>query len=115
MAVIPDDGLMFSPNVVTNKRREVSNDSPDSIMLPQSLFENLDNANASLFFTFYETAVLFPLGEGSQEGTAVGTGVIAASVAGRDIANLQENVTILLQLENTVGYTCSSCACACNY
>ena len=81
----------------------MSDDSPNSITLLQSLFEDLDNASASVFFTLYETAVFFPLAEGSQEDTTVGTSVIAAAVAGRDITNLQENVTILLQLENPVG------------
>ena len=81
-------------------------------MLPQSLFEDLGNASASVFFTLYETAVFFtlyetavffPLAEGSQEDATVGTSVIAAAVAGMYITNLQENITILLQLENPVG------------
>ena len=82
-------------------------------MLPRSLFESL--GNASVFFTFYETPIFFPLAEGSREDIVVGTSVIAATVAGNDIMNLQENVTILLQLQNPVGSLSHACKYACTY
>ena len=97
---IPDEILQFSPNAVTRKRRQTF-DTPE-IMLPQSLYDNISSP-IGMFFAFYATPDFFPLAEGSQDNYFIGTPVIGATVAGtEEFENLQESVTILLQLENSV-------------
>ena len=96
----PDEILQFSPNAVTRKRRQTF-DAP-AIMLPQSLYDNISSP-IGMFFTFYATPDFFPLAEGSQGNQFIGTPVIGAMVAGTEgFGNLQESVTILLRLENSV-------------
>ena len=75
-----------------------------AIRLPPSLF-NLDQVtgeDVGLGFTFYESANLFPLANGTREGTTIGTSVIGALVAGKDVLNLDDPVEITLSLLNDV-------------
>lgn len=80
------------------------------ISLPPSLFKRIndtDTNSTGLVFTVYKKSTLFPVGRNTFSSnmedtiTQVGTDIIAANV-GRDIAfeNLQDPVTIILQLEN---------------
>ena len=82
-----------------------------SVSLPPSLFQQIndtDTNSTGLVFTLYKKSTLFPVGRKAMSTglahattTKVGTNIIAASV-GRDIPfeNLQDPVTIILQLEN---------------
>ena len=89
-----------------------------AVMLPPSLFlqitqqQNDTNSNAAgatgIVFTFYDSAVLFPLGNGTNSSDnddiliMVGTPVIGADIAGLEVIELAEPFTILLRLNNEV-------------
>ena len=77
-----------------------------AISLPASLFEQIeDRPNVGVFFAFYETPTLFPVGGESDRPTlpgqtAVGSDIIAATVGpGINFQNLDEPVTIVLRLQ----------------
>lgn len=77
-----------------------------AISLPPSLFERInDRPNVGIFFGFYETPTLFPVGRESdgatlRRQTVVGSDIIAATVGpGINFQNLDEPVTILLRLQ----------------
>ena len=74
-------------------------DQGASISLPPSLFAELENATeVGVVFTFYETAALFPLPEGSPSNLTVGSSVIGALVGGQSFSDLRDPVTIFLRL-----------------
>ena len=93
--------------------KEISQEQ-DGIKLPPPLFNNEAliskyNANDSigLFFTLYNNSTLFPVNGGNNLSsdrleTVVGSRIIAATVSGLELCNLeeQERVTIVLQLLN---------------
>ena len=87
---------MLVVNVTTTTLQE---DQDASISLPPSLFEELGNATeVGVGFTFYETAALFPLPEGSPSNLTIGSSVIGALVDGQSFSNLRDPVTIFLRL-----------------
>ena len=87
---------MLVVNVTTTTLQE---DQDASIFLPPSLFEELGNAaEVGVGFTFYETAALFPLPEGSPSNLTIGSSVIGALVGGQSFSNLSDPVTIFLRL-----------------
>ena len=87
---------MLVVNVTTTALQE---DQDASISLPPSLFAELGNATeVGVGFTFYETAALFPLPEGSPSNLTVGSSVIGALVGGQSFSNLRDPVTIFLRL-----------------
>ena len=70
-----------------------------SIFLPPSLFAKLENTTkVGIGFTFYETAALFPLPDGSPSNLTIASAVIGALVAGQSFFNLPEPVNISLHL-----------------
>ena len=73
------------------------------IALPVSLFEEINTTDVGIFFTFYETAALFPLRGDLPDNFTVGTTVIGATVAGEVFQNLSEPIVIILQLSDEVG------------
>ena len=74
-----------------------------SVSLVPSLFAELGSTTeVGLGFTFYETAVLFPLREGSPSNLTIGSAVIGALVAGQSFSNLYDPVTIFLHLTQPV-------------
>ena len=73
------------------------------IALPVSLFEEINTTDVGVFFTFYETAALFPLRGDLPDNFTVGTSVIGAAVAGEIFQNLSEPIVITLQMLNEVG------------
>ena len=78
-----------------------------SIALPPSLFAELRNATETgIGFTFYETSALFPLPEDSPSNLTVGSHVIGAFVAGQNVSNLSDPVTIFLRLTHPVCMLC---------
>ena len=80
-------------------------DQDAAISLPPSLFAELDLLNTTevgIGFTFYETAALFPLAEGSPSNLTVGSSVVGALVGGQSFSGLQVPVTIFLQLTSQV-------------
>ena len=80
-------------------------DQDAAISLPPSLFAELDLLNTTevgVGFTFYETAALFPLPEGSPSNLTVGSPVIGALVVGQSFSDLQDPVTIFLRLTRQV-------------
>ncbi len=76
------------------------------IFLSESLFEDIVNegneSDVSLFFTFYETPVLFPLGSATPPTITVGSAIIGATISGQEIQNLTDPITIFLELVNEV-------------
>ena len=80
-------------------------DQDAAISLPPSLFADLDLVNTTevgIGFTFYETAALFPLPEGSPSNLTIGSSVIGALVGGQSFSDLQDPVIIFLHLTNQV-------------
>ena len=74
-----------------------------SVSLVPSLFAELGSTTeVGLGFTFYETAVLFPLREGSPSNLTIGSAVIGALVAGQSFSNLYDPVTVFLHLTQPV-------------
>ena len=76
-----------------------------SISLPPSLFSKLVPVNTTevgIGFTFYETAALFPLPEGSPSNLTIGSPVIGALVGGQSFSDLQDPVIIFLRLTHQV-------------
>ena len=78
-----------------------------AISLPASLFERInDRPTVGIFFGFYETPTLFPVG-GESDGatlprqTVVGSDITAAPVGpGINFQNLDEPVTIYKSLKD---------------
>ena len=83
--------------------------SVSSISLPTDVFINAAKDETGIVFTYYNTSVLFPLRivdqKVSENSTykAIGSPVIAANVAGQNITNLKEPITITLYIYNEVG------------
>lgn len=73
-----------------------------SIALPPSLFAELMDTSVGIGFTFYETAVLFPLPNDSPDNLTIGSAVIGALVAGESFFDLRDPVTIFLRLSGQV-------------
>ena len=92
------NGLNYS-SLATGTQSQQS-DTITNINLPRSLFERLNSTTVDVFFTFYESPVLFPL-RGGSNGT-IGTPVIGATVVGFQISGVEENVTAIFQLKNSV-------------
>ena len=68
------------------------------------MFTKATGDETGIVFTYYNTSVLFPLRIGGQEVSemsaykAIGSPVIAATVAGQNITNLKEPITITLYI-----------------
>ena len=77
-------------------------DQDAAISLPPSLFQLVNTTEVGIGFTFYETAALFPLPEGSPSNLTVGSPVIGALVVGQSFSDLQDPVTIFLRLTRQV-------------
>ena len=76
-----------------------------SIALPQSLFADLELMNTmtvGIGFTFYKTAALFPLPEGSPSNLTIGSPVIGAFVASQNVSDLRNPVIIIFRLTQPV-------------
>lgn len=91
---------------LTNSEDAGTGDSPDatepetvvSITLPATLFNEASDEEVGLAFTFYESSNLFPLANGTRNDVVVGTSVIGALVAGKDVLDLEDPVIITLSL-----------------
>lgn len=89
--------------------RELSPQQDAIISLPASLFERFhDRENIGMFFSFYETATLFPLVRRSNTSgmarklkySKVGTQVVGATVnTSKELLDLEEPVTVIFQLQ----------------
>ena len=97
---LQSDGTTFA--APREPQQSVPEDQGPSIALPPSLFNNLITRDVGVFFTHYATAVFFPLAEGIREDIVIGTSVIGASVANVTVRNLENNITVVFQLQNTV-------------
>ena len=77
-------------------------DDSMSFSLPASLFNGV--GDVSLFFTAYTTAALFPLATDPSRNDRfeLGSSVIGATVTGRDVRSLPNNITIRLLMRNEV-------------
>ena len=72
-----------------------------TLSLPPSLFTDnrISQTKTGIFFSFYETAVLFPLKNTTENDTIdIGSSVIGATVAGVVAKNLDDPVMIALQV-----------------
>ena len=78
-----------------------------AISLPATLFERVDQENVGVFFAFYETATLFPVGGqntisdgNTSRQTQVGSQVVAATIdSNQELTNLENPVTIVFRLQ----------------
>ena len=80
-------------------------DQNASIALPQSLFADLElvtTMTVGIGFTFYETAALFPLPEGSPPNLNIGSPVIGAFVASQNVSDLHDPIIIIFHLTQPV-------------
>ena len=77
-------------------------DDSMSLSLPASLFNGAGDVRLS--FTAYSTAALFPLATDPSRNDRfeLGSSVIGASVTGRDVRHLSNNVTISLLMRHEV-------------
>ena len=105
---IEDKKYMFADDIQTSSSIMTPYAGIMSVSLPPSLFKQIndtDTNSTGLVFTVYQKSTLFPVGRKASSSnkakTKIGTNIIAASV-GRDVAfeNLQDPVTIILQLES---------------
>ena len=81
---------------------EAGTEGVSSIQLPPSIFDDSDSGeDVGLVFTYYDTASLFPL-DVDNNSTVVASNIIGAIIGSKTVANLKENVTILLPLKNPV-------------
>ena len=78
------------------------------ISLPPTLFDQVfdqaSNEDVGLAFTFYESSNLFPLANGTDTGTVIGSSVIGAIVAGKPVLDLPDPVIIVLPILDPVRY-----------
>lgn len=76
------------------------------ISLPPTLFDQVfdpvSNEDVGLAFTFYESANLFPLANGTNSLSVIGSSVIGAIVAGKPVLDLIDPVVIVLPLQDQV-------------
>ena len=99
---VPRTNLLSGDTTFTAPQQNITEDQSPSIALPPSVFINLTRPIIGVFFTHYATAVFFPLAEGTREDIVIGTSVIGASVANITVRNLEDNITVVFQLRNTV-------------
>lgn len=99
---VPRTNLLSGDTTFTAPQQNITEDQSPSIALPPSVFINLTRPMIGVFFTHYATAVFFPLAEGTREDIVIGTSVIGASVANVTVRNLEDNITVVFQLRNTV-------------
>ena len=99
---VPQTNLLSGGTTFTAPQQNITEDQSPSIALPPSLFINVTRPMIGVFFTHYATAVFFPLAEGTREDIRIGTSVIGASVANVTVRNLENNITVVFQLQNTV-------------
>ena len=85
---------------------ELSSQLNVAVGLPASLFQQIDNRpNIGIFFAYYESSSLFPVGGGvnisdSPLRNVVGSQVLAVTVgSGINFQNLSEAVTIVFRLQ----------------
>ena len=87
---------------------ELSPDQDAAISLPASLFERVnDQENVGVFFAFYETSTLFPVGRenavsdnNTARQTQVGSQIVAATVdSSKELTDLENPVTIVFRLQ----------------
>lgn len=102
---LQSDGLTFSVSRERQRRQTSMGNQIPRINLPPSLFGSLMSPNVGVFFTFYATPIFFPLAEGTRSDIIIGTPVIGATVANVMFRDLEENVTVVFQLQNTVSNT----------
>ena len=87
---------MQSMNMKTKSR--ITNNTI-SIPGPVLNISGESGGEVGIFFFYYTTPILFPLAVGNDTNSydVVDSGVIGASVAGTELRNLNNNVTIILQ------------------
>ena len=108
---VPRTNLLSGDTTFTAPQQNITEDQSPSIALPPSVFINLTRPMIGVFFTHYATAVFFPLAEGTREDIVIGTSVIGASVANVTVRNLEDNITVVFQLRNTVSAFLCMCMC----
>ena len=95
-------------NEALNNEDRAPPDSTNVVMisLPPTLFDQVfdpvSDEDVGLAFTFYESANLFPLANGTNSFSVIGSSVIGAIVAGKPVLDLIDPVVIVLPLQNSV-------------
>ena len=94
-------------NFMVTDGSSILDNSLNSITLPGSLFQQLNDDATGVVFTLYQASALFPVGDSARSGldfttTEVGTPIITANVGqAAELNDLQENVTVILQLQSS--------------
>lgn len=89
---------------------KTANASPiNVIMIPGRAFQNITSRETGVLFSLYSDNALFPIriNQTVSENTtykAIGSAVIAASLAGHNISNLVETINISLSIIQSVSY-----------
>lgn len=87
----------------TETSSSVSKTIASSITLPpslQAIFVNEISSKVSVFFSMYDTGVMFPIadGNGARRNETNVSSVISATVIDHEIHNLKENITYTIQI-----------------
>ena len=114
---VTSDFTMDSTSPQTDEELDeifASSEQVVALALPSTLFDDFlvnisavtNTTNGGIVFTFYETPVLFPLANGSDENDIIGSSIVGANIVGLEdnvIVDLADPVVILLRLNNQVG------------
>lgn len=89
--------------VDSTETNSVSKTIASSITLPpslQAIFVNESSNKVSIFFSMYDTGVMFPIadGNGARRNETNVSSIISATVLDQEIHNLKENITYTIQI-----------------
>ena len=82
-------------------------DGAITILLPPSAFSSNSSGShpIDMVFSTMTSSALYPLTNKSSASHAVASTVLSLTVLEKDVINLQDNVTIVLQLHSKVNYS----------
>ena len=100
------DAQLTNEALNDDSRTPPENTNVVMISLPPTLFDQVfdpaSDEDVGLAFTFYESANLFPLANGTGRPAVIGSSVIGAIVAGKPVLDLLDPVIIVLPLLDPV-------------
>ena len=89
-----DEAEMYATSSLFNK-----------ITIPARAFDGISSDETGVFFSMYDSDILFPLRLNQSENDTyktIGSGIISASVAGKSVKGLTETVNISLSIIESV-------------
>ena len=95
-----------STKIAANDEAKMNN-SLNKITIPAIVFDGISSDETGVFFSMYDSDILFPLRLNQSENEndtykAIGSGIISASVAGKSVKGLTETVNISLSIIESV-------------